>query len=138
MAAGSVGQAIRHEFLQHFQEEQKHADQLAERIVQLGGAPNFNPRGILDRDDSQYADTDTLADMMEEDLIAERIAIESYREIIQYIGDKDTTTRRLFESILAVEEQHAEELASLRRDIVRKDRSAVAVNGTPLSPGELQ
>jgi bacterioferritin len=129
MASGSVAEAIKDEFMKHSQEEQRHADQLAERIVQLGGAPNFNPKGILDRSHSEYEEGESLADMIEEDLIAERIAIESYREIVQYIGDKDSTTRRLFESILAVEEEHAEELASMRHDILRKTRS---------QPGELQ
>ena len=104
MASGTVAEAIKKEFLQHSQEEQAHADQLAERIVQLGGAPNFNPQGMLERSHSEYEEGESLADMIEEDLVAERIAIESYREIIQYIGDKDSTTRRLFESILAVEE----------------------------------
>jgi bacterioferritin len=136
MATGSVAEAIKHEFLKHSQEEQAHADRLAERIVQLDGAPNLNPQGMVDRSHSEYAEGETLADMVEEDLIAERIAIESYREIIQYIADKDTTTRRLFESILAVEEEHAEELASMRQDILRRDRGNTpnrAING-----GELQ
>src|SRR3974377_1573683 len=117
MASGTLAEAIKDEFLQHSQEEQAYADQLAERIVQLGGAPNFNPQGMLERSHSEYEEGESLADVIEEDLIAERIAIKSYREIIQYIGDKDSTTRRLFESILAVEEQHAEELASMRADI---------------------
>jgi len=133
MASGSLAEAIKHDFLKHSQEEQQHADRLAERIVQLGGAPNFNPHGLLDRSHSPYADGDTLTDMVEEDLIAERIAIESYREIIQYIGDKDATTRRLVESILAVEEEHAEELASMRQKILRK-----AAAPTPLPTGELR
>jgi bacterioferritin len=140
MASGTVAEAIKKEFLQHSQEEQAHADQLAERIVQLGGAPNFNPQGMLERSHSEYEEGESLADMIEEDLIAERIAIESYREIIQYIGDKDSTTRRLFESILAVEEQHAEELASMRADILRGNNGSGpdSVNGTPNSSGELQ
>lgn len=126
MATGSVAEAIKAEFLRHSQEEQQHADQLAERIVQLGGAPNCNPRGMLDRSHSEYQEGELLADMVEEDLIAEHIAIESYREILQYIGDTDTTTRRLFESILAVEEEHAEELASLRQDVLRQGRPTTA------------
>jgi bacterioferritin len=137
MATGSVAEAIKGEFLKYSQEEQQHADHLAERIVQLGGAPNFSPQGMLDRSHSEYEEGDSLADMIEEDLIAERIAIDSYREIIRYIGDKDTTTRRLFESILAVEEQHAEELASMRQDILRNGR-ATTVNATPSQPGELR
>jgi bacterioferritin len=136
MATGSLAEAIKDEFLKHSQEEQQHADQLAERIVQLGGQPNFNPQGILDRSHSEYVDGETLSDMVEEDLIAERIAIESYREIIQYIGEKDSTTRRLFESILAVEEEHAEELASMREDLLRRGRAGT--NGTPNQSGDLQ
>jgi bacterioferritin len=137
MAGGSLAESIKNEFLKHSQGEQSHADQLAERIVQLGGQPNLNPAGLVDRSHSEYVDGDTLADMVEEDLIAERIAIESYREVIQYIGEKDTTTRRLFESILAIEEEHAEELASMREDLIRKTRSS-ATNGTPNQSGELQ
>ena len=136
MATGSVAEAIKDEFLKHSQDEQAHADQLAQRIVQLDGAPNLSPPGMLDRSHSEYAEGETLADRIEEDLIAERIAIESYREIIQYIADKDTTTRRLFESILAVEEEHAEELASMRQDILRRDRGNTA--NRAINGGELQ
>jgi bacterioferritin len=124
MAGGAVAEAIKDEFMKHAQEEQGHADQLAERIVQLGGAPNFNPDGMSSRSHSEYVEGETLADMLEEDLIAERIAIESYREIINYLGTKDPTTRRLFEGILAVEEEHAEELASMREDLRRQDRAS--------------
>jgi bacterioferritin len=138
MATGSLAEAIKDEFLKHSQEEQQHADQLAERIVQLGGQPNFNPQGMIDRSHSEYVDGETLADMVEEDLIAERIAIESYREIIQYIGEKDTTTRRLFESILAVEEEHAEELASMREDLLGRGQGRAATNGNPTQSGDLQ
>jgi bacterioferritin len=130
MATGIIAEAIKDEFLKHSQEEQGHADQLAERIVQLGGAPNLSPAGIMDRSHSEYEEGETLGDMVEEDLIAERIAIESYNEMIQYIGTKDPTTRRLFESILAVEEQHAEELASMRQDILRHERAVGAGNTT--------
>jgi bacterioferritin len=129
MATGALAEAIKGEFLKHSQEEQQHADQLAERIVQLGGQPNLNPHGMLDRSHSEYVDGETLADMVEEDLIAERVAIESYREIIQYIAEKDTTTRRLFESILAVEEQHAEELASMREDLLHRGRGSALASG---------
>jgi bacterioferritin len=138
MATDSVAEAMKPEFLKHSQEEQRHADQLAQRIVQLGGEPNFKPHGMVDRSHSEYADGDSLADMVEEDLIAERIAIESYREIIQYIGEKDTTTRRLFESILAVEQEHAEELASMRADLIRNRRDRAGASLTPTQPGELQ
>ena len=138
VATGSVAESVKDEFLKHSQEEQSHADQIAERIVQLGGAPNLNPEGMVDRNHSEYPEGETLADMIEEDLIAEHIAIGSYREIIQYLADKDTTTRRLFESILAVEEQHAEELASMRQDILRKDRSITDTKRAVNSTGELQ
>lgn len=138
MATGSLAEAIKDEFLKHSQEEQQHADQLAERIVQLGGQPNFSPQGMQDRSHSEYVDGESLADMVEEDLIAERIAIESYREMILYIGEKDTTTRRLFESILAVEEEHAEELASMRADLLRQGRGGAGNNGTPNQSGDLQ
>jgi bacterioferritin len=140
MASGSLAEAIKDEFLKHSQEEQQHADQLAERIVQLGGQPNLSPQGMLDRSHSEYVDGESLADMVEEDLIAERIAIESYREIIQYIGEKDTTTRRLFESILSVEEEHAEELASMRTDLLGRGRGRGSASGnvTPTQSGDLQ
>jgi len=125
MAGGAVAEAIKGELLQHANEEQGHADQLAQRIVELGGSPNFDPKGLADRSHSEYVEGETLAEMLAEDLIAERIAIESYREIIQYLGTKDSTTRRLFESILAVEEEHAEDLRSMREDMLRRGRPAV-------------
>jgi bacterioferritin len=103
--------------LQHATEEQLHADQLAQRIVQLGGAPNFSPEGLLTRSHSEYVEGESLLDMIQEDLVAERIAIESYREMIQYFGNDDPTTRRLMETILAVEEEHAEDLVSLLKKI---------------------
>jgi bacterioferritin len=141
MAGGAVAEAIKDELLQHANEEQQHADQLAQRIVELGGAPNFNPDGLANRSHSEYVEGETLADMLAEDLIAERIAIESYREIIQYLGNNDSTTRRLFESILAVEEEHAEDLRSMREDMMRKeragDRAAIAPSAGA-RPGELQ
>jgi bacterioferritin len=113
MAKGIHSDSVKSEFLQHAQEEQAHADALAERIVQLGGEPNFSPAGILDRSHSEYAEGTTLEDMIKEDLIAERIAIDSYREMIEYIGGDDPTTRRLLEEVTAKEEEHAEDLASL-------------------------
>jgi bacterioferritin len=113
MAQGIHSQAVAAEFLEHANEEQGHADQIAERIVQLGGAPNFNPEGLLSRSHAEYVEGTTLEDMIKEDLVAERIAIDSYAEMARYFGDKDPTSRRLIEGILAVEEQHAEDLASL-------------------------
>ncbi|HEV3155942.1 MAG TPA: ferritin-like domain-containing protein [Candidatus Baltobacteraceae bacterium] len=101
------------EFLQHAQEEQQHADQIAARINQLGGAPNFNPEGLASRSHSEYGESLDLTEMIREDLIAERIAIESYREMIRYFGEHDPTTRRMLESILAMEEEHATDLAEL-------------------------
>lgn len=113
MAKGIHAEAVAAEFLEHAGEEQAHADQLAERIVQLGGAPNFSPEGMLGRSHSQYVEGRDLTDMIRENLVAERIAIDSYREIIQYLGDKDPTTRRIFEEILAQEEEHADDMADL-------------------------
>ncbi|OLO04092.1 MULTISPECIES: ferritin-like domain-containing protein [Salinicola] len=113
MADGLSSSIAKGEFLEHAQEEQQHADQLAERITQLGGAPNFSPEGLLSRSHSEYAEGETLEEMIKEDLIAERIAIDSYREIITYLGDKDPTSRRVMEEILAQEEEHADDMASL-------------------------
>ena len=112
-AKGSQFQAAADEFLQHANEEQGHADQLALRITQLRGEPNFDPEGITSRSHAQYDASSDLADMLREDLVAERIAIQSYSEIVRWLGDKDVTTRRLFEEILAVEEEHADDLLSL-------------------------
>jgi len=117
MASGIHAQSVGQEFLQHATEEQLHADQLAQRIVQLGGAPNFSPEGLLTRSHSEYVEGESLLDMIQEDLVAERIAIDSYREMIQYFGNDDPTTRRLMETILAVEEEHAEDLVSLLKKI---------------------
>jgi bacterioferritin len=138
MAGGAVAEAIKGELLQHANEEQGHADQLAQRIVELGGAPDFNPEGMSNRSHSEYVEGDTLADMLAEDLIAERIAIESYREIIQYLGDGDSTTRRLFESILAMEEEHAEDIRSMREDMLRRDHGGNRPVQGGARPAELQ
>ena len=113
MAEGINAESVAAEFAEHAAEEQTHADRIAERIVQLGGEPNFSPDGLSSRSHSEYVEGETLIDMIKEDLIAERIAIDSYKEIIDYLGDKDTTTRRMFEEILAVEEEHADDLVSL-------------------------
>jgi len=117
MATGINAQSVAQEFLQHATEEQAHADQIAQRIVQLGGAPNFSPEGLLTRSHSEYIEGESLRDMIQEDLVAERIAIDSYREMIQYFGNDDPTTRRLMETILAVEEEHAEDLVTLLEKI---------------------
>jgi bacterioferritin len=113
MASGINAEGVAAEFLQHATDEQGHADQIAGRIVQLGGAPDFNPGGLLMRSHAEYVEGDTLVDMIKEDLVAERIAIDSYREMIQYFGNNDPTSRRMMEGILAVEEEHADDLVSL-------------------------
>jgi bacterioferritin len=113
MARGIHSQSAAQEFLDHSNEEQGHADEIAARIVQLGGAPDFAPGGLVSRSHAEYVEGDSLASMIKEDLIAERIAIDSYRDIIKYLGDQDPTTRRMMEGILAVEEEHADELADL-------------------------
>ncbi len=119
MAQGIHSDPIAQEFLQHANEEQGHADAIAGRIVQLGGSPNFSPDGLLSRSHSEYVEGQTLVDMIKEDLIAERVAIDSYTEMIRFIGDNDITTRRMLETILAVEEEHADDLASFLEDIDR-------------------
>ncbi|PPB81963.1 MULTISPECIES: ferritin-like domain-containing protein [Burkholderiaceae] len=113
MAKGINSEAVADEFAQHAAEEQQHADQLAQRIVQLGGSPDFAPAGLASRAHSEYVEGETLTEMIRENLVAERIAIDTYREIVKYIGDKDPTTRRIFEEILAVEEEHADDMADL-------------------------
>jgi bacterioferritin len=116
MSQGINAQSIAAEFLEHANEEQAHADQIAARIVQLGGEPDFSPDGLSSRSHSEYVEGGTLVDMIKEDLVAERIAIDSYRELITYLGDQDPTTRRLMEQILAVEEEHADDLVDLLQD----------------------
>jgi bacterioferritin len=113
MAQGIHANAVAEEFLQHANDEQGHADQIAERITQLGGEPNFNPEGLASRSHSQYVEGKSLVDMIREDLVAERIAIESYGEIVRFLGERDITSRRMMEQILAVEEEHADDLKSL-------------------------
>jgi bacterioferritin len=113
MATGIHAQSVATEFLEHANEEQGHADQIAARIVQLGGAPNFSPEGLTSRSHAEYVEGENLIDMIKENLVAERIAIDSYRDMISYIGDDDSTTRRMLEGILAVEEEHADDLVSL-------------------------
>jgi bacterioferritin len=113
MASGAMAEAIKSEFLAHANEEQGHADQIAERIVQLGGEPDLDPASLTTRSHAEYVAGGTLAEMVKEDLVAERVAIESYTEMIRFLGDGDTTSRRMLEGILANEEEHAEELASM-------------------------
>lgn len=113
MARGIHSHAVSAEFLAHSNEEQGHADQIAERIVQLGGTPDLSPANLLGRSHAEYVEGSTLPNMIRENLVAERIAIDSYRQFIEYLRDDDPTTRRMLEGILAMEEQHADELADL-------------------------
>lgn len=113
MADGFTASIAKAEFLEHAEQEQQHADWLAERIVQLGGAPNFSPEGLLSRSHAEFVEGETLREMIKEDLIAERVAIDSYREIANYLGEKDPTSRRIIEDILAQEEEHADDMAGL-------------------------
>ena len=117
MADGINAGPVAAEFLQHANEELAHADQIALRITQLQGEPNFSPIGIENRSHAEYVEGDGLVDMIKEDLVAERVAIESYSEIVQWLGDKDPTTRRMMEDILAVEEEHADDLLTLLADL---------------------
>lgn len=113
MASGIHSSAVADEFAEHAREEQEHAEQIAERIKQLGGKPDMNPATLLQRSHSEYKEGSSLIDMIKENLVAERIAIESYREMIQFFGEKDPTSRRIMEEILAKEEEHADDLADL-------------------------
>ncbi|MEO6967402.1 MAG: ferritin-like domain-containing protein [Rhodanobacteraceae bacterium] len=116
LASGINAKSVAAEFLEHATEEQGHADEIAERITQLDGMPNFSPDGLSTRSHAEFVVPDDLASMIEENLVAERIAIDSYREIINYVGDRDTTTKRMLEGILAVEEEHAEDMKTLMED----------------------
>jgi bacterioferritin len=120
MAKGLTSAGVAEEFMEHAKEEQAHADQFAERIVQLGGEPDFNPEGLATRSHAEYVEGESLIDMIREDLVAERIAIESYRDIISYLGEGDPTTRKLFEDVLAVEEEHADDMLSLIENVSRQ------------------
>lgn len=124
LASGINAKSVAAEFLEHAIEEQGHADQIAERITQLGGTPNFEPDGLSGRSHAEFVVPDDLAGMIEENLVAERIAIDSYREIINYVGDHDTTTKRMLEGILAMEEEHAEDMKTLMEDFGKKGEPA--------------
>lgn len=134
VSEGVVAENVRNELRQHAAEEQVHADRIAARIVELGGAPELNPDGLAARSHAESVGGEDLAEMLAEDLIAERIAIESYREIIQYLGDKDATTRTLFESIVVVEEGHAADLRSMREDLLRRERHLNGADSVALEP----
>lgn len=116
MAKGLESKSIADEFLVHSNQEQGHADQIADRIVQLGGAPDFSPQTLTSRSHAEYVEGKNLVDMIKENLVAERIAIDSYRAMVQYLDTGDSTTRRLLEEILQVEEEHADELLDLLQD----------------------
>jgi bacterioferritin len=120
MAKGIHAGPVAAEFLEHAGEEQQHADLISERIVQLGGAPNLSPDGLLSRSHSEYVEGKDLVDMIKEDLVAERIAIDSYREIAAFFAPFDGTTRRMIEEIQAKEEEHADDLADLLKDLPRQ------------------
>jgi bacterioferritin len=117
MASGINAQSVAQEFLQHATEEQTHADQVAQPIVQLGGEPNLSPEGLLTRSHSEYVEGKSLVDMIKEDLVAERVAIDSYREMIGDLDNNDPTTRRMLEGILAMEEEHTDDLVSLLEEL---------------------
>jgi bacterioferritin len=131
-ARGIHAQAVAEEFLEHAAEEQGHADKIAERITQLDGDPDLNPDTLSKRSHSEYVEGTSLVDMIREDLIAERIAIDSYNEIIRYLGDNDPTSRRVMEEILAKEEEHAEELKTLIQTVSELEKKADIEPGQPL------
>jgi bacterioferritin len=112
-ATGISSESVKKEFATHAREEQEHMTQVAERINQLGGTPNFNPEGLASRSASEYAEGENLVDMIRENLVAERIAVEHYRELIRYFGDDDATTRVMLEGILGTEEEHANDMHDL-------------------------
>ncbi|MCJ0824941.1 bacterioferritin [Luteimonas sp. 50] len=113
MASGMFADAVRAEFLEHAMQEQEHAKLIAERIVQLGGEPDLNPDTLTRRAHAEYKPGTDLRDMVKENLVAERIAIDSYREMVNYVGDRDTTTKRILEHVLAQEEEHADDMKDL-------------------------
>ena len=134
MASGINAKSVAAEFLEHANEEQGHADRIAERITQLEGKPNFSPEGLSSRSHSDYMEGEDLADMIKENLVAERIAIDTYRDIIQYLGNDDPTTRRMMEEILANEEEHAEDMSTLLEHLGKKGepaKPAPALGGAP-------
>jgi len=122
MASGIQAKPVAAEFLKHSNEEQMHVDWVAQRITQLGGRPNYDPEGLATRAHAEYAEGDTLTAMLEEDLVAERIAIETYSEIVRWLGDDDPTTRKVIENILAMEETHADDLANLLETVGGAER----------------
>jgi bacterioferritin len=128
MASGLHAEPAAAEFLEHANQEQQHADQIAERIVQLGGEPDFSPDELSQRSHAEYVEGENLIDMIREDLIAERVAIESYTEIIRYLGNGDPTSRVMLEGILATEEEHAEDMRNLLEGVLRPVEAGAAVS----------
>lgn len=124
MASGIHAQSVAAEFAEHAEEERDHVERIAERITQLEGKPNFSPEGLHTRSQTDYVEGSDLVDMIKEDLVAERIVIETYNEMIRYLGNDDPTTRRLFEHILAEEEEHAEDLSTLLEELGKKGEPA--------------
>ncbi|HEY4056981.1 MAG TPA: ferritin-like domain-containing protein [Kofleriaceae bacterium] len=120
MAKGIHASGVEDEFLEHAKEEQEHADKVAKRITELNGTPNLNPEGLATRSHAQYGTAETLTEMIKEDLIAERIAIATYSEIVRWLGNDDATTRRLMEELLAKEEEHADDMAKLLARVNQK------------------
>jgi bacterioferritin len=130
MASGINAGSVAAEFLQHANEESMHADQIAQRIVQLGGEPDFSPEGLLTRSHAEYVEGGSLVDMIREDLVAERIAIDSYGEMIRFVAHDDPTTTRMLEGILAMEEEHADDLAGLLGELGGRARGSRAARRT--------
>lgn len=124
MASGIHAESVAKEFLQHAREEQIHADRIAQRITQLQGEPNFNPEGLATRSHSEYVEGGSLLEMIRENLVAERIAVESYSEIIRWLGDDDPTTRNLIEDILKKEEEHADDMSNMLKTFKPEKASA--------------
>ena len=124
MATGVHGKSVAGEFKEHADAEREHADGIAERIQQLGGKPDFSPKTLLERSVSHYVEGETLEDMIKEDLIAERIAIESYLELIRFFGENDPTSRRMMEEVLAKEEEHADDLSTLLETLDPREPTA--------------
>jgi bacterioferritin len=135
-AAGLASEAVKEEFAQHAKDEEQHLDLLAERINQLGGKPNLNPEGVASRAASEYVEGDNLVEMIKEDLVAERVAIETYREMVRYFGDKDPTTRVLLERILAQEEEHANDMHDLL--VTHEGRPMLEKETNPKKPREVR
>jgi bacterioferritin len=126
LASGIHANAVKAEFLEHAADEQGHANKIAERITQLNGEPNFSPEGLMTRSHSEFIQGETLVDMIKEDLVAERIAVDTYREIVQFLGNDDPTSRAMMEEILASEEEHAEDLKTMLENLGEKGEPAQA------------